>query len=69
MQLFKEHGFSIIALSEEELQRFEYQKGDTEGIVNYPLSIQEIKVSVFLSSKDDKVKMSFRSKGDIAVNN
>lgn len=68
MQLFKEHGFSIIALSEEELQRFEYQKGDTEGIVNYPLSIQEIKVSVFLSSKDDKVKMSFRSKGDIAVN-
>ena len=55
-------------LSEEELQRFNYQKGDTEGIVNFPLSIQEVKVSVFLSAKDDKVKMSFRSKGDIAIN-
>lgn len=68
MQLFLEHGFSIIGLSEEELQRFNYQKGDTEGIVNFPLSIQEINVSVFLSAKDDKVKMSFRSKGKIAVN-
>tara|TARA_R110002049_G_scaffold294590_5_gene481304 strand:- start:3266 stop:4285 length:1020 start_codon:yes stop_codon:yes gene_type:complete len=68
MQLFLDHGFSIIGLSEEELQRFNYQKGDTEGIVNFPLSIQEVKVSVFLSAKDDLVKMSFRSKGDIAVN-
>jgi bifunctional oligoribonuclease and PAP phosphatase NrnA len=68
MQLFLDHGFSIIGLSEEELQRFNYQKGDTEGIVNFPLSIQEVKVSVFLSAKDDKVKMSFRSKGDIAIN-
>lgn len=68
MQLYLDHGFSIIGLSEEELQRFNYQKGDTEGIVNFPLSIQEIKVSVFLSAKDDKVKMSFRSKGDFAVN-
>jgi len=68
MQLFLDHGFAVIGLSEEELQRFNYQKGDTEGIVNFPLSIQEVKVSVFLSAKDDKVKMSFRSKGDIAVN-
>ena len=68
MIIDKEHGFAIIALSEEELQRFSYQKGDTEGIVNFPLSIDEVKVSVFISAKDEKVKMSFRSKGNIEVN-
>ncbi len=68
MRIFSEKGFAIIALSEEELNDFKYQKGDTEGIVNFPLSIQEVMVSVFISAKDDKVKMSFRSKGNIAIN-
>ena len=68
MRIFPENGFAVIALSEAELNEFNYQKGDTEGIVNYPLSIQAVLVSVFISAKDDKVKMSFRSKGNIAVN-
>jgi phosphoesterase RecJ-like protein len=55
-------------LSEEELNRFNYQKGDTEGLVNQILGIQGIKMAVFFAEKDGKVKISFRSKGEYVVN-
>jgi phosphoesterase RecJ-like protein len=56
------------SLSEEELNRFNYQKGDTEGLVNQILGIQGIKMAVFFAEKDGKVKISFRSKGEYVVN-
>lgn len=56
------------SLSEEELDRFNYQKGDTEGLVNQILGIQGIKMAVFFAEKDGKVKISFRSKGEYVVN-
>lgn len=56
------------SLSEEELHRFNYQKGDTEGLVNQILGIQGIKMAVFFAEKDGKVKISFRSKGEYIVN-
>lgn len=56
------------SLSEEELNRFNYQKGDTEGLVNQILGIQGIKMAVFFAEKDGKVKISFRSKGECVVN-
>lgn len=56
------------SLSEEELKRFNYQKGDTEGLVNQILGIEGIKMAVFFSEKDGKIKISFRSKGDYFVN-
>lgn len=56
------------SLSEEELTRFNYQKGDTEGLVNQILGIQGIKMAVFFAEKDGKVKISFRSKGEYVVN-
>lgn len=56
------------SLSEEELHRFNYQKGDTEGLVNQILGIQGIKMAVFFAEKDGKVKISFRSKGEYVVN-
>jgi phosphoesterase RecJ-like protein len=56
------------SLSEEELNRFNYQKGDTEGLVNQILGIQGIKMAVFFAEKDEKVKISFRSKGEYVVN-
>jgi phosphoesterase RecJ-like protein len=59
---------AIIALTEKELQQYNFRKGDTEGLVNYPLSIKEIKLAILITQKDGKVKMSFRSKGDFAVN-
>jgi phosphoesterase RecJ-like protein len=42
--------------------------GDTEGFVNYPLSIKGIRFSAFFIEKDKQVKISFRSKGDFATN-
>lgn len=54
---------AIISLTEEELNRFNYQKGDTEGFVNEVLSIDGIKIAAFFSEKDSIIKISFRSKG------
>ena len=56
------------SLSEAELNRFHYQKGDTEGLVNQILGIQGIKMAVLFVEKEGKVKISFRSKGDYYVN-
>lgn len=56
------------SMTEEELQRFNYQKGDTEGLVNQILSIKGVMMAVFFSEKDGLIKISFRSKGDYKVN-
>lgn len=55
-------------ISEKELEKYNYQKGDTEGLVNQILGIQGIKMAVLFVEKDGKVKISFRSKGDYFVN-
>jgi bifunctional oligoribonuclease and PAP phosphatase NrnA len=56
------------SLSEAELKKYNYQKGDTEGLVNQILGIQGIKMAVLFVEKDGKVKISFRAKGDYFVN-
>lgn len=63
-----EKAYAYIALSSEELQNFNYQKGDTEGLVNYPLSIAAVKISVLVSQRDDEFRLSFRSKNAVDVN-
>jgi len=59
---------AIISLTKEELERFDHKAGDTEGIVNLPLSISNINVSILLTERDDLIRLSFRSKGDFEVN-
>ena len=56
------------SLTDEEMKRFNAQKGDTEGLVNQILGIQGIKMAVFFSEKEGKIKISFRSKGNFYVN-
>jgi len=56
------------SMSEEELKRFNYQKGDTEGIVNQILSVSGIQMAVLFTEKDGKIKISFRAKGRYTVN-
>lgn len=63
-----EKNTAYIVLSEEELKRFDFQKGDTEGLVNYPLTIKGVKFSAYFAEMDGKVKISFRSKGKFDVN-
>ncbi len=68
MKVFPGIGAAYIALSQEELKRFNFQKGDTEGIVNYPLSIGKVKFSILITEQDNEVKLSFRSVGSYSVN-
>lgn len=69
MDLLPDHQAAVIHLSREELDEFDYQKGDTEGLVNKPLALPEVTWSIFLrEDSKDSVKVSMRSKGDFPVN-
>lgn len=68
MEIFHEYHAALIYLSKKDLQLFGVQNGDTEGLVNYPLSIANIKFSTLITERSDEVKMSFRSKGTFDVN-
>lgn len=64
----KEFDTAYITLSSEELQKYDHQKGDTEGFVNYGLTIKNTKLAVIFIQEGDFVKMSLRSKGNNDVN-
>jgi phosphoesterase RecJ-like protein len=68
MRVFPEYNAAYISLSQEELKQFSFKKGDSEGLVNYPLSIDGIKFTVLITEKEDNVSLSFRSKDDFYVN-
>lgn len=68
LKLYPNYRTAIIALSEEELMKYNYKKGDTEGLVNYPLSVKDIVFSVFISVKEGETRISLRSKGNFDVN-
>ena len=70
MIVFTEHKTAYTTLTQDELNSFEYAKGDTEGIVNYGLSIKGILfTAIFIENKEEKIiKISFRSQGDFDVN-
>ena len=59
---------AYITLTKEDLARFDHQIGDTEGVVNYALSIKDINLAALFMERDGIVKVSFRSKGTFAVN-
>ena len=67
MELLDDYSTAIIALSKSDLARFDYHVGDTEGIVNYPLSLEKIKMSVLVTEREDQIRLSFRSKGSFSV--
>ncbi len=68
MEVFPEYRAAVIYISKEELLRFNFEPGDTEGFVNYPLSINNIVFSALFIEKEEYVKASFRSKGNFPVN-
>jgi phosphoesterase RecJ-like protein len=70
MIVIPEYKTAYIVLSQKELDEFKYQKGDTEGIVNYGLSIKGIHLAaIFIEHRDENIiKISFRSQGDFDVN-
>ncbi|MGG6230767.1 DHH family phosphoesterase [Tenacibaculum sp. SDUM215027] len=70
MKVLPEYKTAFITLSEEEKKRFHYEKGDTEGVVNYALSLKGIVfAAIFIEDEEQGiVKISFRSKGKFSVN-
>ena len=68
MEVFPQYCTALISLNLEEQERYGFVVGDSEGFVNLPLSIKDIRFSAFFLEKEDKVKMSFRSKGNFSVN-
>ena len=68
LEIFPQYHSALIWLTAKELKKFDFHSGDTEGFVNFPLSIKGIVFSAFFMEKNDMVKISFRSKGNFPTN-
>jgi phosphoesterase RecJ-like protein len=70
LKVIPESRAAYITLSQDELQKHNYKKGDTEGVVNYALSLDGIILAaIFIEDKNEGIiKISLRSKGDFSVN-
>lgn len=68
LRLFPEHRAALISLTQDELNRYHYERGDTESLVNVPLSVPEMVYSVFLREETAYIKVSCRSRGEFPVN-
>lgn len=68
LKVLPEYRTAYMTLSADELKRLGSQTGDTEGLVNYGLSIKGIKLSVMIHERKDSVKLSLRSLGEFSVN-
>jgi phosphoesterase RecJ-like protein len=68
MVVLPEYRVAYIAVTGEELKRFRSQTGDTEGVVNYALSVENVVMAAILVDRGNEVKISFRSVGDFSVN-
>ncbi|WKD86377.1 Bifunctional oligoribonuclease and PAP phosphatase NrnA [Polaribacter huanghezhanensis] len=70
LKIFPKYKTAFITLSEKEKKKFHYKKGDTEGVVNYALSLHDIVfAAIFIEDEEQKIiKISFRSKGSFSVN-
>ena len=68
MEIFYEYNSALIAIPQSDLVKYDMRTGDTEGIVNYPLSIKGIKLAAVIIDRGEERKSSFRSKGGFDVN-
>jgi len=68
LEVLPEYHTAVMSLNRNELDRFNFVKGDTEGFVNYALSIDGVVFTAFFIKYDDKVKISFRSLNNFRAN-
>jgi len=68
MEIFYEFNTALIAITKADLLRYQVKTGDTDGLVNFPQSIQGIKLVALVIDRDEERKWSFRSKGDFDCN-
>jgi phosphoesterase RecJ-like protein len=69
MEILYEYNTALIAIPKSDLQKYHIRTGDTEGLVNYPLSIQGIRMAALLIDRDEERRWSFRSKEGFDCNN
>jgi phosphoesterase RecJ-like protein len=67
MELLPEYKTGIIWLTKRDYEEFQIQRGDTEGIVNYLLTLRELRLAIFVHNQPTVVKLSLRSKGNLDV--
>lgn len=68
LEVLHEFNTAIIVITKQDLEKYHVNTGDTEGIVNYALSIASIRLAAFIVERPDRVKLSLRSKGDFPAN-
>lgn len=68
LELIPNYPIGIITITKDELNRFNYKKGDAEGLVNSILSIENVMIAAIFIEHEDGIKISFRSKGSFYVN-
>lgn len=68
LEVLPEYNTALIIVNKQDIEKYQINTGDTEGIVNYALSISSIRLAAFIVERGDKVKLSLRSKGDFPAN-
>ena len=68
MEVIYEYNTALIYITQDDLIKYNIKTGDTEGLVNYPLSIEGIKLAAIFIDRGEERKCSFRSKGSFDVN-
>lgn len=68
MKIYEHKRLAIIWIDKKTKELFDIQDGDTEGLVNYPLKVMDIEASILFKEDYDKIRISFRSKNEIDVN-
>lgn len=68
LEYVPEHKTAIMALSSSDFKKFNFKTGDTEGLVNMPLTVNDVQISALITQHENIVKLSLRSKGSFPVN-
>ncbi len=68
LEIFYEYNTALIAIPQADLVKYDLKTGDTEGLVNFPLGIEGIKLAAIIIDRGEERKCSFRSKGQFDVN-
>ncbi len=67
MEVLPEYEAALITLTKDDYSNFDIQRGDTEGVVNFLLTMKGINIAAFITEQPKIVKVSLRSKGEISV--
>ena len=68
LEVFTEYNSALITVNKSDLEKFHITTGDTEGVVNYALSINGIRLAALIIERPDRVKLSLRSTGEFPAN-